>query len=287
MPQLAPNPALFTGLVGGVSLAVMGPPGTGKSSLLGSCGRLGPTKVLATKPREANSWLYRETGISADAEVFMDAKWRPSLGMFEADAYVRLLQRLWELYEDDRWDFIVLDTFTDLVELAANELMKTEKAATPRDMGDSMGFYGALRYKLREVTQALTALQYAPKPKHVLVSVHTQPAKEDQVRKGQVIESTDKRSHGVEYEGNVLPMIEGGYRYKFAGEFDVVVFSDIRITKEIVNRRTVDKVSYIVQVSPDAERHAKQSLSALLTEREMPNDFAAFLSLLQKKAEAA
>lgn len=284
MPQLAPNPDNFTGLVGGLSLAYMGPPGTGKSSLLGSCGRLGPCKLLATKPREANSWLYRETGIAPDAEVFFDPKWRPSLNMFEADAYVRLLQRLWELYEDETYDFILLDTFTDLVELAANELLKTEKAATPRDMGDSMGFYGALRYKLREVTQAFTALQYAPKPKHVLVAVHTQPAKEDQVRKGTVVESTDNRSHGVEYEGNVLPMIEGGYRYKFAGEFDIVAFSDIRITKKIVDRKSVDVVEYIAQVSPDNDRHAKQSLAAVFANKELPNDFAEFLKILQNGA---
>jgi hypothetical protein len=283
MAQLAPNEANFSGLAGGLSMAVMGPPGTGKSTLLGSCGKLGPTKLLATKPREANSWLYRETGISADAEVFFDAKWRPSLGMYEADAYVRLVQRLWALYDDDRWDFVLLDPFTDLVELAANELMKVEKAATPRDMRDSQGFYGSLRYKLREVTQALTALQFAPKPKHVIVSVHTQPAKEDTVQRGGIVkESSDNRAQGVEYEGSVLPMIEGGYRHKFAGEFDIVVFSDIKHTKALVDRRQVESVEYVVQVSPDPDRHSKQTLAAVFSEKTLPNDFAAFLAVIKE-----
>lgn len=282
MPHLKPNPDNFTGLAGGMSMAVMGPPGTGKSTLLGSCGVLGPAKLLATKPREANSWLYRENGIIADAEVFMDAKWRPSLGMYEADAYVRLLKRLWELFDDKDYDFVLLDPFTDLVELAANELLKTEKAATPRDMRDSMGFYGALRYKLREVTQALTALQFAPKPKHVLVSVHTQPAKDDQQRAGQVIESADNKSQGVEYEGTVLPMIEGGYRHKFAGEFDIVVFSDIEHKTEIVDRKSVKTSRYVVQVAPDADRHAKQTLGSVFADKTMPNDFAAFLAHIRE-----
>src|SRR5690606_36207103 len=116
-------------------------------------------------------------------------------------------------------DFIILDVYTDLVLLVAHELLKPEKAATPQDMADSQRFYGALRHKLEEFTLALTALQFAPRPKHVIVSVHTQPAKEDTVRKGETKESADNRARGIEYEGTVLPMIEGGYRTKFTGDF--------------------------------------------------------------------
>lgn len=271
---------LFPGLSGGLSCAIMGPPGTGKSTFLGSVGALGPAKLLATKPREANSWLYRKYGITKDAEVFMDAKWRPTLGMFEAGAFVALVRRLWELYDDDEYDFVLLDPYTDLVGLAANELLRVERAATPRELKDSQGFYGALKYKLTEVTQALNALQFAKRPKHVLVSVHTQPVKEDRVVKGETIESADNRAQGVEYEGNVLPMIEGNYRHKFAGDFDIVLFSDIRHRTAIVDRKAQQISEYIVQIAPDADRHAKQTIGAVFGNKEIPNDFAELLKLL-------
>lgn len=287
MPRAPINDKLFTGLAGGLSVADMGPPGTGKSTFGGSCGRLGPTKLLATKPREANSWLYRETGITADAEIFHDPKWRPSNGMYEADGYKRFINRLWDLYDDKEFQFVVCDPFTDLVSLAAHEILKTENAATPRDMRDSQSFYGALRYKLEEATQALTALQFAPFPKHIVVTVHTQAAKEDtqlsRAQGGGTKQSSDNRAQGVEFEGMVLPMIEGGYRTKFAGEFDIVVFSDIRHTSRLkpgtATREQIQE--YVIQVQPDEQRHAKQTIGAVFGHRDLPNDFGALLSLLQ------
>lgn len=270
---------LFKGLAGGISTTVMGPPGSGKSTLLGSCGRLGRAKLLATKPREANSWLYRETGITKDAEVFYDAKWRPTAGSYDASGFVRLVQRLNALYDDTEFDFILLDPFTDVVTLAANEILKVERAATPRDMKDPMSFYGALRYKLKEVIQALTVLQYAPKPKHVLVSAHTQPAKEES-RGGNT--AADKAAQGVEYEGKILPMIEGAYRREFAGEFDIVLFSDIQITKRLVpGKPPVEETAYVLQAQPDAERHAKSILGPVLNTKFIPNDFKVLLELIQ------
>lgn len=270
---------LFQGLAGGVSAAVCGPPGTGKSTLLGSCGHLGNAKLLATKPREANSWKYRETGITANAELFFDAGWRPSADRYEATGFVRLIQRLGELYDDDTLDFVLLDPFTDVVQLAANEILKVEKAATPRDMRDPMSFYGALKYRLKEVVQGLTVLQYAPKPKHVLVSVHTQPAKEES-RGGTT--AADKLAHGVEYEGKVLPAIEGAYRREFAGEFDIVLFSDIRITKKLTPGKPPQEIiEYVLQAQPDNDKHAKSILGPVVTEKFIPNDFATLLTLLQ------
>jgi hypothetical protein len=286
MAQLPPNPANFDGLAGGLSMAVMGPPGTGKSTLLGSCGRLGPCKLLACKPREANSWLYRETGITADAEVFHDPRWRPSLDKFVAEGFVSLIQRLWDLYDDKNYDFVLFDPYTDAVLLAIHELLKVERKASFAESSNSQGLYGSLRQKLEELTGALTALQFAPKPKHVLISVHTQAPKDDiqlsQRQGGGTKESTDNRAQGVEYEGKVLPMIEGGYRTKFAGDFDLVVFSDVKHEKKLVDRKMVESVEYVVQVAPDPDRHAKQTLGSVFAEKTLPNDFAAFLAHIRK-----
>lgn len=277
----APYSELFAPFGGyGLSFAIIGPPKTGKSDFAGSTARLGRTLVLATKPREANSRLYRELGV--DREIFHDPKWMPSLGMYEATAYVKLLQRIKELQTDDTYDFVVVDTFTDVVELTAAELLKVENASSPRDMADSQGFYGNLRYKLREVTKALSTLQFAAHPKHVIVTVHAQAAKEDQQlsakQGGGTKKSSDNRAKGVEYEGNVLPMIEGSYRTKFAGDFDQVFFSDIEITNEIVDRRMQQVTKFVLQAQPDHERHAGGVLSSLFEGKTIPNDFGHILA---------
>jgi hypothetical protein len=283
-----PSRDLFAPFGGfGHGFAVMGPPKTGKSDFAGSCARLGKTLVLATKPREANSRLYLELGVKR--EIFHDPNWMPTLGFYEASGYVSLLKRLKELQADTEYDFVIIDTFTDVVELASAELLKVESAAAPRDSADSQGFYGSLRYRLREVTKALTALQFAAKPKHVIVTVHTQAPKEDvqlsAKQGGGTKKSSDNRARGVEYEGSVLPMIEGGYRTKFAGDFDMVLFSDIEITQELVKEgaRSVLKpvVRYVLQAQPDLERHAGGVLSAAFEGKTIPNDFAAILAAVE------
>lgn len=271
----------FEGLAGGLSVAILGSPGTGKSTFAGSVGKYCKTKLLATKPREANSWMYRETGIYKEAEIFHDPKWRPSAGLWEATGYNRLIRRLWELYEDKEYEAVILDPFTDVVDLAAQEILKSENAASPRDMRDSMSFYGTLKYKLAEVVDAMTALQFAPKPKHVIVTVHTQPAKEDSSRPNGPAPA-DKTGAGVEYEGRVLPAIEGGYRRVFAGEFDVVMFSDVRTKRRFVTGKPpVEEVEYFLQATPDADRHAKSVLGPVLATKEIPNDFGEMLRIIR------
>lgn len=274
-----------------MGFAVIGPPKTGKSDFAGSCARLGPTLVLATKPREANSRLYRDLGVKR--EIYHDPNWMPTLGSYEATAYVRLLKRLKELQIDKEYRFVIIDTFTDVGELASAELLKVEMASTPGEMENSQGFYGSLRYRLRDITKAVTALQFAPVPKHVIVTVHAQAPKDDvQLSKSQgggVKKSADSKARGVEYEGSVLPMIEGGYRTKFAGDFDQVLFSDIEITNELVKdgaRSRMEKVTkFVLQAAPDHERHAGGVLTEAIGAARIPNDFAEILAAAERAAK--
>lgn len=268
LPESTPD--LFSGFAGGISMLVAGPSGTGKSTLLGSAATLGRTVLLAAKPRERNSWKYVEVGLNKTAELFADLKWRPSMGTFEADGFVRLMRRIWALHEAPDVDIVLLDPVTDVVTLAAHELMKLERVATPRDLRDARGFYGALKYKLKEFTQALTALQYAAKPKHVLAAVHTQPASEEESERGKA----------VGFEGDVLPMIEGSYRQEIASEFDVVVFSGFK--EEVVRQGGSVKRErrYFIQVTPSSERFAKIALGPMLTQAQIPNDFGALLKAI-------
>jgi len=192
---------------GGVSLAVVGGAGTGKSTALASIGELyskDEILLLAPKPREINSYLYREHNIHQTAEVFQDLKWRPSLGLYEANAFVSLERRILELYEDEKFKVIILDPYTDVVKLASHDLLKADKAATPRDSSDSRGFYGSLKHRLSNFTSTLVGLSSPAliQPKHVLVAVHAQPAKESEKEGGA----------GISFEGEVMPMIEGGRR---------------------------------------------------------------------------
>lgn len=284
-PELPPKVDLFGPFGGfGVSFGLLGAPKTGKSDFAGSCAALGRTLVLAAKPREANSRLYVELG--CDREVFYDADWAPSIGSYKADAYIRLLKRIHSLQSDDTYDFVIVDTFTDVAELASAELLKVENAATPSAMDNSQGFYGSLAFKLREVTKQLGHLQFAKHPKHVIIIAHTQPAKDDAVgRGGAVIKSADSKAKGVEFEGNVLPMIDGKYRYKFSGDLDMILFSDIDIKNELqtvgTQRRMVETLSYTVQGKPDATKHAGGVLQSAFEGKTLPNNFAAILDAVR------
>lgn len=257
---------------GGISTVVVGGAGTGKSTLLGSIGEIySPDEVLllAPKPREINSWLYREHNFSQTAEVFSDPRWRPSLDIFEATGFLNLERRLLELYEDKQYEVILLDPYTDVVKLAAHDLLKSDKAATPRDSSDSRGFYGSLKHKLGNFTSTLVGLSspVLDCPKHVFVAVHAQPAKDGEKEGGA----------GVSFEGEVMPMIEGGHRHDFIGEFDIAVYTKIKHSTKIVNRKLVKTVEYLIQVDADAKRHAKLAICGRLDEGDLPNNLPALL----------
>lgn len=262
----------------GNSFLLMGPPGTGKSktasTILNVTG-VEKALVLGTKPRELNSYGYDSPKFKK--ELYFDARWRPSLGLFDADGYIKLMRRLYELYDDEEYDAIILDAGTDAYELASHELLKVEKAATPRDMRDSMSYYGALGYKAKELTQSFTALQFAKKPKHIIMTMHTQPAKEDSARGNT---TADKAGSGVEYEGNVMAAIEGRHRRTIAGDFDTVLFTDIKNEKKLDKGKMTESTRYVLQVRPDQERHAKIALGPLISEKEIDNDLGLLFKLL-------
>lgn len=284
-PLIAPSAELFPD-GHGWALCVAGPPGTGKSTFGGSAAEFGKVALLATKPREANSWLYRENKSSITSRIYHDPKWRPSLEMYEANAFIELAQSILRLYDDKEHQFVVLDPFTDVVSLIAHEMLKVEKVASPRDSRDSQGFYGGLKYRLKELTQMLTALCFAPHPKHVIVTVHTMPPKDDvqlsQRQGGGTKESSDNKAAGIEYEGAVLPMIEGGYRREFASEFDAMLFTEVQTRKVRDGAKMVDEVSYLLQVQPDNDRHAKSIFGNAFTEKYIPNHFGEILKAVSK-----
>lgn len=271
--------ALLDSFAGGLSGLIIGPPKTGKSTLLGSAAELVDPKhirLLAPKPQEINSFMYERHGLDHTAEVFRDHRWMPSAGIYEADGYQRLLRHILSLYDDDEAYVVLLDPFTDVVTLAGHELLKGEQAASPKEVRNSMEFYGSLRYRLRDVAQALVGLtsKDLKVPKHVFVAVHAQPTKEEDM-KGK--ETTEGKSKGVQFFGDVLPMIEGGYRMDIASEFDIVGYTTVQHAYNTKVRPPVKETSFVVQLRPDEEKHGGLRLSPMLSEKVLPNNLTAIL----------
>ena len=271
-------------LNGGLTGLFIGAPGTGKSTMLGSiCEIPGVEKVLllAAKPREANSFKYREHASKITTEVFRDHAWAPAAGSFEGGAFTKLYKRVLTLYEDETFDAIILDPFTHVAHLAAHEILAPEKAATPRDLRDPLGFYSALRYRIKDFTQSLTGLasMALARPKHVLVAVHAQPTKEEDIKGKQTPEGA---ARGVEFMGDSLPMIEGGYRREIAGEFDIVGFSALKYENVRVGSTLTREARYVVQLNADPERHAKAAVVPRLKEKEVGNSMSEIFRVIEE-----
>lgn len=275
---------MSTQILGGVSGLIAGPPGTGKSNLLGSAAEIcEKALLLAPKPREVNSYLYRKYNVTS--EVFRDSGWHPALKRYESGAYERLYQRVVDLYDDIEHDFILLDPFTDVALLASHDILKAHQVETPSDLPGkgAVGFYGALRYKLKQFTQALTGLASPDvrRPKHVFVAVHTQPVTEEDIKGA---ETREGKAKGVEFFGDVLPMVEGGYRREIAGEFDIMGFSSV--VHELVRDDTVKppkmvkQARYVVQLNADPEKHAKVALVPRLAQATCGNTMRELFALL-------
>ena len=278
-------------LNGGLTAIFIGAPGLGKSTMIGSILEVPGVEralLLAAKPRESNSFIYRKHHARLDVEIFRDHKWAPGAGRYEAGAFTKLFERVLSLYDDDKYDAILLDPFTDVTYLAAHELMQHEKVGTPRDLRDSIGFYGALKYKLKDFTQSLTGLASSDlkRPKHVLVTVHAQPTKEDQQlpksQGGGTKESSDNRGQGVEFMGDALPMIEGAYRREIAGEFDIVGFSSVKYEMTKVGNVMSREAKYVVQLNADPERHAKAAVVPRLKEKEVANSMVEIFRVIKE-----
>ena len=270
-------------LQGGITGLVIGPPGTGKSTFLGTITEvpgIDRALLLAPKPREVNSFKYRENADDLDVEVFRDNLWAPAADSFQSGAFTKLFHRILALYDDTTYDAILLDPFTDVVALAAHELLEGERAATPRDLRDSIGFYGSLKYKLKDFTQALTGLASPSlvKPKHVFASVHAQPTKEEDMKGKSTAEGNAK---GTEFLGEALPMIEGSYRREIAGEFDIVGYTSLAYTNERQGAKLVRKSEYVVQLDADPERHAKLALLPRGASPSIPNSMVDLFRLIQ------
>lgn len=286
------------GVSDGESVLVLSPPGTGKSYFLGSiCKVVPPERVLllCPKPREKTSALYKKYGLTQRAEVYSDlASWNPERNRFEATAWRRLFDRVDSLLTDDKYDAVLLDPFTDAVTLLEHHILAPSKVASPGELANTQAFYRQLADKSAEFMQRLTALadsSIAKSPKFVMVAMHVQPPKEAQVlsraQGGGIKESSDQLAEGVEYEGKVLPQMEGSYRRRMAGDFGLVVYGDVKSGTRM-NPETKKMESFTdfrIQVRCSEERHAKMApIVSDAVPDYLPNDFKTLFRYLKGEA---
>lgn len=258
----------------GYSMLVIGPPGTGKSEFAASIAPHtdGKVKLLALRPKEIDSAGYVKHGINAEAELFHDPGWLPSIGSFEAGAWAAFLTRLRELQTDEEYGAVIVDPITDLNEIIGHALLAPVKAADPHEAGDPRSYYGNLKKRMMEAVKAMTYLAYAQKPKHVVAVVHARPAGEE-----------DDRVREVKYMGRIQAALEGSIRHEIGGEFQMQLFTDLRVRRENVSKGRKPKFEtvrdYGLLIQPNNDRFAK--LNVYVDEARIPNDFGALLGAIE------
>ncbi len=270
---------------------VEGPPGTGKSTLCGSMAEVVGAKktlLIATLAREVESWKYKQ--LDVPHVLLQDTDWKPDIGHYTADGFPEFLRLMrWLREDDDQYDAVILDSGTELAEMAWHLALSAHSVDSPAKMeGKSRWLpYETLSNNLDQgIKELVTLPMTAKRPKHVAVTWHVQPPKDDQSVEGVKKESADHAAKGIEYEGDVLPMVRGSYRRKLGSQFPTLVYTDVLIKANMglssANARSID-VEYRLQVRPDNERHTK--LSGPLPEMQfIPNDFRALLTLVNGKA---
>jgi len=273
----------------GLSLVVAGPPGTGKSWFLGTMAETGPTLLIATLSREVNSVNYQRNNV--DVVLLEDLGWMPSLDppRYEATAFADFLQLINDLYDDDYYKNVIIDSGTELAEAAWHEALKPHGVASPADMEDKRSRwlpYETLDILLDQaIKSAVSLTKLSVKPKNVGIAWHVQPPKDDTYDSSTSTtkKSADHKSEGVEYEGKVLPMIRGRFRRRLAAQVDAYIYTDIKWEVEEGKKagKKERSANFVVQVSPHQDRHTKLP-GPLPAKKFIPNDFSTFMGLIEE-----
>lgn len=292
------------------AFVVAGPPGTGKSTLLGSMAEVVENVlVLATLPRELESWLYQKYALPYI--LFEDPEWVPAVlgekknaqenvlkaGKYNARAFAHFLEVLeWLRMEDEQYDAIIVDSGTELAELGWHAALAPFGVSTPSQIeGRSRWLpYETLDTHLSAAVDSLVSLsQSAKRPKHVGISWHTQPPKDDAIDDGGGTkvkkESADSAGAGVEFEGHVLPMVRGRFRRRLSNKVPTFVYTDVKIAYDVGSglsrSNAATSVEYRIQVRPDMDRHTKLPGPLPVTQY-IPNNFKALTKLLDEQEAA-
>ncbi len=102
---------------------------------------------------------------------------------------------------------------------------------------------------------------------------------------GGIKESSDQLAEGIEYEGKVLPQMEGAYRRRMAGDFGLVVYGDVKTGSKMEGGKMKAFTDFRIQVRCSEERHAK--MAPIVADRVpdyLPDNFAELFKYLRAGA---
>jgi hypothetical protein len=239
---------------------VAGPPGLGKSWVAGTMAEFyGADNVLAliTLPREIDSLQYQRHDIPSI--VIDDPDWIPEKKSLKATGYDKLMEILRELRHDKVYKALILDNGTEAGELAWHSTLAPLGVSDPNQLGSGSNRfapYTTFSEKMNALLRSLGTLTgktgLVAQPKVICVPWHVQPAKDGMGDN----ESSDEKGQGVEYEGDYLPMIRGGFRRRLMAVVDNYVYADLQ---QIPGRNSLSQMEnhYVLQVISDNEKHVK------------------------------
>ena len=300
---------MITSLKGAVgdyfSTVVAGPPGTGKSTLAGTMAKYimdtykKKTLLIATMAREEKSWKYQELGEQyLDRILVTDDDWRPDLKIkmgneaFKATGFFKTLELLDWLNDDDKYGGVILDNGTEHAEQAWHASLAPFFVASPADIDGRSRWlpYERLDSMLDQSVKSLVSLTTAKHPKFVFITWHIQAPKDDQVEtvgdKSNAVKiekkSSDNTAKGLEYEGEVLPMIRGRFRRRLAGQVDAMLYTEVENKQAFVNGSIQAQTRYLVQVRPNPERHTKLP-GPMPSVPYIENDFTTLIKVLRSE----
>lgn len=239
---------------------VAGPPGLGKSFFAGTMAELyGADRVLvlATLPREIDSLQYQRHDLPYI--MISDNEWEPEKKSLKAPGYDKLMDVLRELRQDEQYKALILDNGTEAGELAWHSTLAPLGVSDPNQLGagsNRFAPYTTFSEKMKAMIRSLGTLTgktgLVKQSKVVCVPWHVQPAKDGMGDN----ESADEKGQGVEYEGNYLPRIRGGFRRELMAIVDNYVYADL-VQVPGRNALSATEMHFCLQLISDNEKHVK------------------------------
>ena len=196
----------------GLMIGRLGVPGTGKSYFLRSAAALGKTAVAITRPSELDGYTS-----DIETEVFWDEQWLPSLDLFTATGYGKLLRWVNAQLAKPDVKVIGVDTGSDVSDLIRHDVLKLARSDDLKAAGEyGVGFTGHDN-KLKEF---LNLLQVAAlRGKHVIVTWHVK------MKEKEGTTPEPDRKGDVAFEERLLPVIATPFRQFVAGYFSLWLYS--------------------------------------------------------------
>lgn len=265
----------------GLSLLVLGPPGSGKSSLARKAAEHEGSAVVFLALGMSEETSYRSLRGSPTHIVtgYDDPEFFPSMGStgLKAEGYDRLLADLRAVYAGLKTPpnpaVLITDTFSSMATLAMNKTyQKFGKAEPPPAMSpDGAAFWGHYRMLLDQLTRICRAIRGSGV--HWVSTCH--------VTEKEMKEVGPSNPEQLGKSAGYIPAIAGGFRDTFAAEFDLVLYAGVK--------KDTDKLKppvHFLQWRPDPKRPTKSRYGNLAETGAFRNDWKGLLERIEA-ADAA